>query len=1275
MSFPVSSLLRATGLLLLVGFVASLAHPQAEEKPARPQVPAFEPKKIDLHKIANEELLRQAQTILDRANAGYLAQVREVTTVEIAFNKARKEVDSFTIPPRPPEPGKDRGDNLEQARLAREQARSQLEAFKKRLELVQTEKTLAEQLTGSVDACDSAALAFANLLEDFNIFIVEVDLRVKDRTLTADAVPKSLEPDALAQRRRDLATAQEQWKQKVLAARKELETTNQRAELFGKEVIEAKARFTQASNKYTREQKQKEVEKEYLGRPVDDLIQEGNRLREEEIGLIGSFNLAMSRFRTREAEVTQARQTLLALKAPDVQMGPMTRGQDAATAVATAQTLEQFHASQVKAIEALREALNELLEQGNLVEGESSVLIEHLFKVQVVVATLEQTTRKDPPKNPVPAHLTAEPVATQMRKLNESVSMALAVLEKSRQELAELEPREKAARTAQEEAGKRVADLKQTLEANQRVVQFEKELRKKNAAEAIAEFNRVHQLLQQKQPELDRQAETFKKAQEAVDTLRKKRETLKDPFVRIAEVESQAEKQKLLDELKKHAGLDRAPRDGSTMGTMMSMPVEGPGMNSPEPKAGKAKDGSAPGKEKGKEPGKADPGSVVGFQQVLATRVRVAEEQQEKDQELRKALQEELQVAERRAAVLGEVRELALQRYAVAVDLKKRLGRGEVKGEDIPDGILLALKPEDLRRLGSQATSLVGIQAQIRQDLEQLDRTDPACEALNRNLKEMLVLISQRLDLLEDLKRLEVGIRRDRKEYTEAEVKHLEQAAQDRLARENSWLEMLLSIDTSAQAKNLVEVLQTYYREAISLEEKQELLAQAREKGDKLVDLGEKETLLLQQAQKLMQDYLAEVERQREEEMLLARARLKSEEADELLRAYQVKTGKQLPRPVPVTQKDRARVVQQANEVLYQRFLEVEAARRWDQLLEARLSPLGLAAELGTYQDQLGTLAAAYGTNLRRILVLGGKVETPPAFPVSEDVLIPPATSEIATTRLDLYEVRRDGVLWIVGQILLVILFALFMPRFLALLVERATARTGLNGSQAHTHLVIAFMQAFLKLIVYTISLVMILSILGFDITAILAGLGIGGLAIGLAAQNALSDILGGLIIFMERPFSIGDTIRIGDSEAGQVVGLTWRITRLHDPDGVAINIPNRQVTEASIINLTREGGKTYDTVPILVPAVYPVEQVVGWIEEALDICKIPVEGAERGVDVEELSVSIYGTYYVRYMPFYYIKSLAVRDAARGEVIGVVTNQLRQQGVELAPKWREGGIG
>src|SRR5262249_33952150 len=134
-----------------------------------------------------------------------------------------------------------------------------------------------------------------------------------------------------------------------------------------------------------------------------------------------------------------------------------------------------------------------------------------------------------------------------------------------------------------------------------------------------------------------------------------------------------------------------------------------------------------------------------------------------------------------------------------------------------------------------------------------------------------------------------------------------------------------------------------------------------------------------------------------------------------------------------------------------------------------------------------------------------------------------------------------------------------------------------------------------------------------------------------------------------------------------QVVGLTWRITLLRDADGIAINIPNRKVTEASIVNLTRTHGKTYDAVPILVPARLPVKEVVGWMEEALRGCPIILEKPGPGVDVEEMPVDLAGVHYLRYVPFYFLADLSKRGDARAEVLGRISAALAEKGVFVEP--------
>ncbi len=109
------------------------------------------------------------------------------------------------------------------------------------------------------------------------------------------------------------------------------------------------------------------------------------------------------------------------------------------------------------------------------------------------------------------------------------------------------------------------------------------------------------------------------------------------------------------------------------------------------------------------------------------------------------------------------------------------------------------------------------------------------------------------------------------------------------------------------------------------------------------------------------------------------------------------------------------------------------------------------------------------------------------------------------------------------------------------------------------------------------IAVVVIFSNFGYDVTAMIAGLGIGGLAIAFAAQETISDIFGGISIFTSKPFLVGDIINVhGVTGTVEQVGL--RFTRIRDFDGRLITIPNSKVASDVIKNISSEPTRRVST-------------------------------------------------------------------------------------------------
>ena len=121
--------------------------------------------------------------------------------------------------------------------------------------------------------------------------------------------------------------------------------------------------------------------------------------------------------------------------------------------------------------------------------------------------------------------------------------------------------------------------------------------------------------------------------------------------------------------------------------------------------------------------------------------------------------------------------------------------------------------------------------------------------------------------------------------------------------------------------------------------------------------------------------------------------------------------------------------------------------------------------------------------------------------------------------------------------------------------------------------------------IVWLIGIVMALSNVGVNISALLGTLGIGGIAFALAAQDTVKNVFGAFTILTDKPFSIGDTIRV-DSYEGTVVYVGVRSTKIMNYDKRIITFPNYKITDTSIVNISSEPmrrvvlnlGLTYDT-------------------------------------------------------------------------------------------------
>ncbi|VTR91935.1 membrane protein : Uncharacterized protein (Fragment) OS=Candidatus Entotheonella sp. TSY2 GN=ETSY2_17135 PE=4 SV=1: MS_channel [Gemmata massiliana] len=338
-----------------------------------------------------------------------------------------------------------------------------------------------------------------------------------------------------------------------------------------------------------------------------------------------------------------------------------------------------------------------------------------------------------------------------------------------------------------------------------------------------------------------------------------------------------------------------------------------------------------------------------------------------------------------------------------------------------------------------------------------------------------------------------------------------------------------------------------------------------------------------------------------------------------------------------------------------------ESTRKWDEWLRSRASSGGLKAEEATYRDEVARLNAVTLANARRVEALTGNSATD-ASKVAEQTKLSATGGEIGKARAELRAARIRGLRETGIRIGIVLLCAFILPRVMVFILGRAI-RGGTNEAGSPSP-VLAALRRVLKVGAWAVALVLVLNILGYDVTALVMALAIGALALALAARPMIADVLGSVAIFAERRFKVGDVVRLGTGEPARVVGLTWRSTALKNATGLMLSVPNRKVTELTVENLSR-GGETYDAIAVTVSTDKDAGKVVTVLRGAVGQCKNV--SADNGVAVVRYSQKGH-VKVVEYRFWWFLKDYEARTKTRDEVFARIALGLSQEdmaGIEV----------
>lgn len=199
-----------------------------------------------------------------------------------------------------------------------------------------------------------------------------------------------------------------------------------------------------------------------------------------------------------------------------------------------------------------------------------------------------------------------------------------------------------------------------------------------------------------------------------------------------------------------------------------------------------------------------------------------------------------------------------------------------------------------------------------------------------------------------------------------------------------------------------------------------------------------------------------------------------------------------------------------------------------------------------------------------------------------------------------------------------------------------------------------------LRAVIWILGIIVALNNAGYNVGALLAGMGIGGLAMAMAAKDTVANIFGGITIFTDKPFKINDRVKLNGFD-GNITEIGIRSTRLKTLAGRIVTIPNSKFTDGMVENVTVEPSRK---VALNLGLVY--ETPAAKMEEALELLK---EIASQNSSLEENTVigfNNFGDFSLGILFIYYIKSGENIIATQSAINLEIMRKFEAHGLEMA---------
>lgn len=1225
--------------------------------------------------LSSEELVAKALKVIAPSEKNYGYVKRTIVLAEAVLQNSRQFSDDDSPREHPFNPDQDYSSSVGRARRRLELQQSIIEQHQRALQSIQRERDQLVQFLERLDSAHQDAQAVLNAYDSVETYLLAIQLRVKDGLLAQKDIDEGLSPDLISRRKRDLARDQEEFQRKKETTQGVISDIELRVKEAQDVVHMAQTAYRAAERNFVYAKKRQELTDEYSDLKQEELLNRLGQLEEQKSFLMQAHSRSLTRYAELKSDIRKLQDDVARanriMPGIDIQH-PRPARPDAWGHKSVAAEID-FYTEQLRLLDELQKSEEAIEERSLALEGDARSLIDTVFRLEVIRATLGNAA-------PATADTDDEKTTVIAGQVDSTISRIQREVRLSQDRTQEVTGIAGEAQTAVQRLKDRLKTLERTQQAEQQSREWTAKVRKLDEAELFRVYESSGADLLDQRGQLDAVRQTYEHSTSEVTAVYQQLQALREPILTSDDGELESVRKQIADRLYTLAELEEDQR-------IRNRTFEG---------------GAVP--EAATELRKTERETPLDdYHNLLTTRLRVREDRISTRQRLQTLLESQLKALDVLQDSITETRLQALNRYSAASELHKRIAAGQIQEKKTPEDLDEALQQDFLLQLESETIGLSRVAADLRSRVS--EATEPApSETLIQRLTEFRQrlrrqgravkteasgpgqddqvrmsdpretfaraenLVARRIDLIRAILDDEDTYATIPDGMTDLERKTLQQKANRKAAEDESLLSMLLGVDVSDESKNLTELIEGYYFELAEIEEKREILSDHEERGQRLTELATEEKSQLENIIPVLKEEteLLQLENMRAD--ALVEMMFVPEESDNIIRTYEARTGDRINRPTVVSDEDRPYAIEREIELAFDRHVQLVTAQRWLKKCQERVSVSGIDLELAGYQENLGVYDARRDALTRREGAVGGFSQQqldaldPIDRPKTDEDRFEYLNGEIGILRADRTALRNANTSRVLVQLSLALGVAL-AAGFLLWLVT-GFVRKRIESLQVK--FLIAVVWGFGRVAIAICWFLASAHILGFDVAAILAGLGIGGLAIGLASQETIRNLISGIILFIEQPFKIGDVIEV-DGKQGKVAGMTWRTTHIAQPFDVNLNIPNSRMVSANVVNYTRnyDGPVGGDYVTLYMPTDVDPDRIINLCNQALDDCsKILRKDGFRGTMLGGI-VKMERRTVLQFWPWFYLPDFNSKSGVREEVWMNIHKQLSSAGIDM----------